>query len=182
MEELALYILDLVENALRAGATLVQIDINENPSANEYSLTIADDGAGIAKENLDKASDPFFTTRTTRKIGLGLSMIKQMAEMTNGTYSLESEEGTGTIIRAVFELNHIDRPEMGDIEGTIALLIASHPKMDYVYNHTTPQGTFNMDTRDIKKLFVSSELGMPAVRHSIKGYIRDNLNMIKASL
>lgn len=182
MEELSLYILDLVENALRAGATLVQIDIHEDPTKNEYLLTIADNGSGFSKENIDKATDPFYTTRITIKVGLGLSMIKQAAEMTQGTFNIESEEGTGTIIKAVFKYNHVDRPELGDIEGTFALLVASHPKNDYIYNHTTPYGTINLDTRDIKKLFVSHELGMPAVRHSIKNYLRENLNQIKASL
>lgn len=171
MEELALYILDIVENALRAGATLVQVDINENPSKNQYQLIITDNAS----------CDNTFSAGGVKKTGLGLSMIKEAAEVTDGTYSFDSISG-GNKMAANFKFDNSDRPELGDIEGTFSLLIASHPKDDYVYNHTTPQGTFNLDTRDIKKLFVSNELGIPAVRHSIKGYIRDNLNMIKADL
>jgi hypothetical protein len=176
MEELALYILDIVENALRAGANLVQVDINENPAKNEYQLMIADNGPGPAKKEVSDSSVP------VKKTGLGLSMIKEATEITKGSFSIDSKAGSGTKINALFQYNNTDRPELGDIEGTFSLLIASHPKEDYIYNHTTPQGTFCLDTRDIKKLFVSNELGIPAVRHSIKGYVRDNLNMIKASL
>lgn len=172
MEELALYILDIIENALRAGANLVQVDISENPSRDEYQLVIADNGSGF-----DKSS-----SEITRKMGLGLSMIKEAAEMTKGTFNIDSKTGSGTKVSALFQYKNADRPELGDIEGTFSLLIASHPKADYVYNHVTPGGSFCLDTRDIKKLFVSSELGIPAVRHSIKGYVRDNLNLIKASL
>jgi len=166
MEELALYILDIVENAFRAGASLVQVDIKENPEKNEYSLIITDNDL----------------SHHEKKFGLGLSMVKEAALLTGGTFSYETIKDNGTRLQAVLKYDSPDRPELGDIEGTFSLLIASHPKCDYVYNHTTPHGQFNLDTRDIKKLFVSNELGIPAVRHSIKGYIRDNLTMIKASL
>ena len=182
MEELSLYILDLIENAVRAGATLVQLDIMEDPSSDEYIVAIADNGAGIPKDSLGKANDPSFVTSTSRKIGLGLSMMKQAAEMTEGKFVLESEKGKGKIVKAHFKFKHIDLPELGDIEGTLALLIASSPKVNYIYNHRTPNGLFNLDTRDIKKLVVSEEFSMPAVRHSIRGYVRENLNNIKASL
>lgn len=127
MEDLSLHLLDLVENSLNAGANLVEIDIDEQPLADRMTVTINDNGKGMDAQTLARASDPFFTTRTTRRIGLGLSLIKANAEAWGGGMELSSAPGVGTRLHFWFQLGHIDRQPLGDWPGTLLGLIMSRP-------------------------------------------------------
>jgi anti-sigma regulatory factor (Ser/Thr protein kinase) len=181
MKDLSLHILDIVQNSIRAKAKLISIEITELPKENQLIITITDDGSGMNREQLQRAIDPFYTSRTTRKVGLGLSLLKQNAEMTNGTFNIESELGKGTKVTAMFGLNHLDRPIMGDLVGTLLLLIYSSGEIDYVFKHQTPSGEYVLDTRELKQTLENVPLNHPEVRSFLKEMLQGNLEQIQIS-
>jgi len=181
MKDLSLHILDIVQNSIRANAKLIGIEIAELPKENQLIITIADDGAGMNPEQLQRAIDPFYTSRTTRKVGLGLSLLKQNAEMTNGTFNIESELEKGTKVTAKFGLNHLDRPIMGDLVGTLLLLICSSGEEDYVFKHQTPSGEFKLDTRELKQMLDNVPFSHHEVRSFLKEMLEENLEQIQIS-
>jgi anti-sigma regulatory factor (Ser/Thr protein kinase) len=181
MKDLSLHILDIVQNSIRAKAKLIEIEINELPKENQLIITITDDGSGMNPEQLKSAIDPFYTSRTTRKVGLGLSLFKQNAEMTGGTFNLESELGKGTKVTATFGLNHLDRPVMGDLVGTLLILICTPEEIDYVIKHQTPSGKFVLDTREIKQTLENVPINNPEVRSFLKEMLKENLEQIQIS-
>jgi len=181
MKDLSLHILDIVQNSIRAKAKLIVIEIAELPKDNQLIITITDNGAGMNPDQLQHAIDPFYTSRTTRKVGLGLSLFKQNAEMSGGTFNLESELGKGTKVIAKFGLNHLDRPVIGDLVGTLLLLICSSGEIDYVFKHQTPSGEYVLDTREIKQILENVSLNQPEVRSFLKEMLQENLEQIQIS-
>lgn len=181
MKDLALHILDILQNSVTAGAKLVQLSIEENPSADKYIVTITDDGKGMSEEMVQQVTDPFFTTRTTRKVGLGLPLLKQNAERTGGNLTIDSKPGEGTKVTAVFSYSHIDRLPTGDIPGILALTASSYAEIDFIYKHHTPEGIFSFDTAEIKETLEGVPINNPQVITFMKDFIRDNLAEIKAS-
>lgn len=181
MKDLSLHILDIVQNSIRAQAKLVEIDITEQPEQNKLTIRISDDGTGMSPAAVKKAIDPFYTSRTTRKVGLGLSLFKQNAEQTEGSFNIESELGKGTKVTATFGLNHLDRPVMGDLIGVLLLLICAPDQVDYVFKHQTPVGEFTLDTREVKQLLENVPINNPDVRDFLKEMIAGNLEQIQIS-
>jgi hypothetical protein len=181
MKDLSLHILDIVQNSIRAKASLIGIEISELPENDQLIITITDDGLGMSQEQVLKAIDPFYTSRTTRKVGLGLSLFKQNAEMTDGSFHIESELGKGTKVTAVFGLKHIDRPVMGDLTGTLLILICTTDGPDYVFKHQTPSGVFELDTREIKQTIEDVPITHPDIRNFLKEMIQENLEQIQIS-
>jgi len=179
MTELALHILDLAQNSIRAKARLVEIYILENPDENYYRIVIKDDGHGMDAETLQKATDPFYTSRTTRKVGLGIPMLKQNAEQCDGSFHIESTPGLGTSLTATFSYRHIDRPPLGDITGTILILLANEMGTDVLYRHQTLQGEFNFDSREIKRILEGTPLVTKEIRNFLKSMIEENLDEIQ---
>ena len=163
MEELSLHILDMVENSLAAGAKLIRVEIEEDPEGDTIALTVADDGRGMDRATSVRALDPFFTTRATRRVGLGLSLLQAAAQACGGDLELESDPDSGTRVRAWFRLGHIDRQPLGDWPGTLAGLLLSHPEVDLVYRHRVGGRSFELDTRRIKSELGGDSLGDPAV-------------------
>jgi anti-sigma regulatory factor (Ser/Thr protein kinase) len=161
MEDISLHLLDIAENSIKAGADKIEILIDENVKENTLRLEIKDNGCGMNDEIKKNVKDPFTTTRTERKIGLGLSLLNQAAEDTGGYVEVESEEGKGTKIKALFRYDHIDRKPMGNIAETIMTLLASSGKMDIRYIHRKNGGEFVFDSGEIKK-----ELGKNAFTNS----------------
>lgn len=181
MKDLSLHILDIVQNSIRAKAKLIGIEIDEQPDKNQLIITITDDGTGMSPEQLQRSIDPFYTSRTTRKVGLGLSLFKQNAEMTGGNFKIESELGIGTKVTATYGLNHLDRPIMGDLVGTLLLLICSSEEINYVFKHQTPSGVFVLDTRDVRQTLENVPISNPEVRLFLKEMLQDNLEQIQIS-
>ena len=126
MKYLSMHILDIIQNSIRANASCVELNIVENKQLNTYTIIIIDNGDGMDDEMLSKVFDPFFTTRTTRKVGLGLPLLKQNAERTGGHLIVKSKPREGTIIEASFAHNNIDRPSLGDISGTIMIIVGAN--------------------------------------------------------
>lgn len=181
MKDLSLHILDIVQNSIRAKARLITIEIVERPDLDWLAITITDDGSGMSPEQLRRAIDPFYTSRTTRKVGLGLSLFKQNAEMAGGNFSIKSDLGKGTCVTAVFGLSHLDRPVMGDLTGCLLILICAADEADYIFKHQTPLGEFVLDTREIKQMLENVPINHPDVRTFLKGMIEENLKQIQIS-
>ena len=175
MTELSLHILDIVQNSISASAKRISIRIEESTKLDRYLIQIADNGKGMIPEILSKAEDPFFTSRTTR-VGLGIALFKQMAEQTGGYLSIVSKSEKGTLLRARFTRNHIDRPPLGDISGTICLLMASNPGIIFRYTHIMDDNHYLFDSEEIEKImdgmFLNIEI-MKLVQEMIKTNLKD---------
>ena len=152
MQEISLNILDIVQNSIRANAALIEVIIEETPSEDVFAFTVKDNGCGMDEEMVKRVCDPFVTTRTTRKVGLGISLLKSLAQQAGGDIMLESEVGTGTIIRADFSYSHIDRQPLGDISAVMVSLISMNPTLDFVYTHSFEKEQFQLDTRELRKI------------------------------
>jgi len=178
MTEISLNVLDVTENSTKAGATLVEISVLIDTKADTLTVIIKDNGCGMTPEQVSKVTDPFFTTRTTRKVGLGVPFFKQAAESTGGSFSIESEVGVGTTVTAVFVLSSIDRMPLGDISLTIQNLIVFHTGTDFLYTYKYDEEGFVLDTREFKKILGDIPLDTPDVATYILEYLKENTNEV----
>jgi anti-sigma regulatory factor (Ser/Thr protein kinase) len=176
MIEIALHILDIVQNSIAAHAKNIEVKISEDVEKDILEIIISDDGKGIDSKLLKKVIDPFYTSRTTRKVGLGLSLYKQSVEQTEGSFKIESEVGKGTIVTAIYKLSHIDRPPLGDIAGTISLLVSANPKIDFKYVYYLGKNEYEFDTKQIKQTLEDVPISNPEVQKFIKEMIEENIN------
>ena len=151
MEDLALHILDVAENSLNAGASDIRIEIDEDSKDDLLRIEIRDNGRGIAPDILPRVIDPFYTTRTTRNVGLGLPFLKQAAEEAEGSFSIKSDLGKGTTVIAAFRNSHIDRKPLGNIADTLIMLIAGHTNVDIFFRFRKDDRDFELDTREIRE-------------------------------
>jgi anti-sigma regulatory factor (Ser/Thr protein kinase) len=150
MQEISLNILDIVENSAQAGAKHVRILVDDSDSG-ALTVVISDDGRGMSVEEAGRAFDPFYTTRTTRRVGLGLPLLKDAAEITGGSVRLESTPGAGTTVTAVFVKNHPDCQPMGDIVATLKTLITGYPDIEFHYEHHADRERVVLDTEALSK-------------------------------
>ena len=178
MKELALHLLDIAQNSVTAGARHIDLTLEENEQR-DCRLMIADDGKGMTPEFLASVTDPFTTTSTTRKVGLGLPLLRMMAEQTGGSMEIESQVGVGTTVIALFRAGHIDCPPLGDLPSTVSLLIQGAPDVEWTYRHTTPKGTCVLDTRELRAVLGEVPLSEPSVALWIKEYLQEQEQIIK---
>ena len=175
MKELSLNILDITENSTKAGAELIFIEILEDSET--LRITVRDTGCGMSGETLLSVSDPFYTTRTTRKVGMGIPLFRMAAEMTGGDLAITSRhidehpDEHGTSISALFYKNHIDFTPLGDIISTITTLIQGHPMVDFVFTHNMKNSVVSLDTRELRAVLE----GVPLDTFEVLIWIRDNL-------
>ncbi len=146
MEDLSLHILDIVQNAIRAGAKKIMIELFEDQSDDRLTLSIEDDGKGMDKETADRVTDPFFTTKDGKKVGLGLALLSQAAQQAGGNLTIDSEQGRGTKVTADFQLSHPDMKPMGDIFATIAVLGAGDPATQFIFDHKKGDHSYHFDS------------------------------------
>lgn len=179
MEDLSLHILDIVENSITAGATSIRIKINEDVKENLLLIEISDNGKGMDEEMLKNALDPFYTTRTTRNIGLGIPFLADAAREAGGDISIKSVKGEGTTITATFRHDNIDRKPLGDIGKTLIVIIVSNPDIDIVYEHKNNTSEYLLDTAEIKKELEGVPINAPEVIRFIKKDISVWINSIK---
>ncbi len=176
--ELSQHILDIAENGVTAGATLLRIDIREDTHADRLIITVQDNGRGMDESMLRTVTSPWVTTRTTRPVGLGIPFFKQAAEMCEGRFEIRSKLGQGTTVTAEFRHSHIDRPPLGDIAGTILCIIVGYPQVDVVYHHQVNEREFTLDTREIRAIlgeevsFSDPEV-LHFLRHTLETEIHD---------
>ncbi|NLY43203.1 MAG: ATP-binding protein [Clostridiaceae bacterium] len=182
MRELSLHILDIVQNSITAGSTLISIEIVEDAREDLLTILVSDNGKGMTPELLENVWDPFVTTRNTRKVGLGIPLLKGAAEACGGRLDIKSAPGKGTTVKAEFVYSHIDRAPLGDIVGTILTLVVCNPEIDYVYTHTVNDKNFIFDTREIKKAISGLELNHPEVILWMKEYLSENIKNMYGSV
>lgn len=160
MEDLSLHILDIAENSIRAGAKEVEIRINENVAADYLEVEIRDDGAGMDQATLEKALDPFFTTKTVRKVGLGLSLFREAARAAGGDMILKSEVGKGTWVKATFQHSHVDRQPLGDLAKTLEILMIANPEVRFRYYHLENGEEHRFDSKRFEAESKASPAGL----------------------
>lgn len=181
MITLALNILDVVQNSIRAKASEIYIGIRESLSGDTYEITIRDNGSGMPKELLDKAADPFFTTRDTRKTGFGLPLLKYHAVITGGDMEIKSLEGIGTTVKAYFSMTHVDRQPLGDIAGVMTILMSANPEINFLYSHVTDSGEYNFSSAEIKEYLGIENFSGNGLISDIKEMIILNLRDLRVS-
>jgi len=175
MKELSLHILDIGQNSVTAGASLIEIIVEEDTVKDFLRITIQDNGKGMDAETLRKVVDPFYTSRTTRKVGLGIPMFKANAELCGGTFKLESAIGTGTVLSAEFKRSHIDRVPLGNMADTIMAMVMANPQGDLLYLHTLGDRSFSVDTREMREALGDVPLDDVSVLLWIKEYVEEGL-------
>lgn len=179
MLELSLHILDIVNNSVKAGASLIQVTVDEAKNRNLLNIMIQDNGCGMDEDFLAHVTDPFKTTRTTRKVGMGLSLFKAAAESTGGGLTITSQKNVGTTVKVHFVYNHIDRQPLGDMSETMLTLISGNTSVDFIYRHTVNDKTFELDTREMKQILGDEvSLGSPEIVTWLKEYIQEGLKEI----
>jgi len=181
LRELSLHILDIVENGVTAGADCIHIEVIESVSDDVLTIKIRDNGRGIPAEKLNKLTDPFVTTRTTRRVGLGLPLLAAAAERCDGKLEVEAGTVSGTEVTATFRYSHIDRAPMGDMASTMATLLMGNPQIDFVYTHVIDGQEFILDTRELKKELGDHSLEDPMVIYRLGERIRTSLNQLRSN-
>ena len=174
LPEISLNILDVTQNSISAQATIVDILVAVDRQNEELHVRISDNGKGMSPEVVEHVTDPFYTTRTTRKVGLGIPFLKQAAQATGGTFSIESEVGVGTVIDAVFMMNHIDCMPLGDICGTIHSLVILNQQIDFVFMYKVDDKEFVLDTRQMKEILGNVSFQEPEISAFISDYLTEN--------
>ncbi len=180
MEDLSLHILDIVENSIAAGANRVEIRIVEDTGKDILSVEIRDNGKGMSEEVIGKAADPFYTTRTTRRVGLGLSLLSQSAKEADGDMTITSKEGDGTIVIAYLRHSHIDRKPIGNMAETLIVLIAGNPDIDFLYEHRLNNRAYSIDTKDIREELGDIPLSSPHVIEAVRKDIQNGLKILSS--
>lgn len=174
MKEISLHILDIMQNSVVADATLVELTVTEDADSDILKFTVKDNGRGMSEEFLKNVIDPFTTSRTTRKVGMGIPLLKLAAEKTGGRIEIFSVIGQGTEITAVFGLSHIDRQPLGDMAETILGIVTSYTEVDFVYKHNINGREFILDTREIKEILGGVSLKEPEIVLWLKEFLYEN--------
>ncbi|MGI9571137.1 MAG: ATP-binding protein [Desulfobulbia bacterium] len=178
MQDFSLHILDLVENSINAKAKQIEIKIDEDVGNDLLTIEINDNGAGMSEEMVSKVLDPFVTTRTTRKVGLGLSLFSQAAQNCNGEATIRSEPEKGTRLTGRFQLSHIDLKPWGSMVETILTLVIGNPEIDFLYQHHKGSFEYTLDSAVIKRELDGVSLSNPDVVTLLRNDLKENLNEI----
>ena len=178
MRELSLNVMDVAQNSVRAQASLVYITVTESDKEDNLTITISDNGCGMTDEQVQQVIDPFFTTRTTRKVGLGVPLFKLSAEQTGGSFDIKSKVGEGTATTASYVKSSVDMTPLGDINDTVKILIQCNPDIDFVFIHSTDNGSFTLDTRELREVLDGVSLDTPDVLDWIHAFLEEQTQII----
>ncbi len=178
MQDLSLHLLDIVQNSIRAQANKILIRIEEKPSKDELKMYVEDNGNGMSKEFAEHIIDPFVTSRTLRRVGLGIPLLKQNCESSDGKLEIISEPNKGTIIKAIMKYHHIDRVPLGDLVSTMVILIQSNPQIEFNYTYQYEEDSFIFKTEEIKNILKDVSIDNLEVLAWIREYISDNMENI----
>ncbi len=179
MRELSLNVMDIAQNSITAGASLITIAVEEDVAGDTLSISISDNGKGMTPEQVAHVTDPFFTTRTTRSVGLGVPLFKMEAEMTGGHFSIQSVVGEGTTTTAVFKPSSVDMIPLGDINGTVGMLVMMNPELDFVYSRRIrpaegEEREFALRTTELRAVLEDVPLNAPDVTQWVKEFLEEN--------
>lgn len=174
MTEISLNVLDVVQNSICANADFIQIIIEINSKLDRLNIIICDNGCGMTSEQIENARDPFYTTRTTRTVGLGIPFFESVATSTGGIFDIQSEPHKGTKVTASIVLSHIDRMPLGDMTSTMHTLITLNTSIDFLYSYKIDHKSFTLDTREFRKILLDVPFNTPEVSTYIREYLQEN--------
>ena len=183
MRELSLNVMDIAQNSISAGASLITLEVEEDLTRDLLRISVKDNGRGMTPEQVQNVTDPFYTTRTTRNVGLGVPLFKMEAEMTGGHFTIDSTVGVGTDLTAVFHPSSVDMIPLGDINGTVQLLVPGNPERDFLYSrrykdHGGERG-FALDTRELRAVLGGEvALNAPEVVLWVKDYLEEQTHYV----
>jgi anti-sigma regulatory factor (Ser/Thr protein kinase) len=178
VEDLSLHILDVVENAIAAKASRIEVTVVEEPEKDHLEIEIKDDGIGMDEEIRQKAADPFFTTRTSRKVGLGLPFLAQAAQEAEGRLEIESSPGNGTTVRATFQYSHIDRKPLGNMVETMTTLFIGNPDIDFRYTHINGEKSYTFRSEWLRETFQGYSFISPEAIRWLRKHLQEGLTEI----
>jgi hypothetical protein len=181
MRELALHLLDIAENSAAAEAKTIRIEIVEDIAKDRLSMSIKDDGKGMSEEMVKNVTDPFFTTRTTRKVGLGIPLLKEAAEACNGNLTITSKLGVGTTVFVDFQRSHIDRMPLGDLSTTFLNLMIAHPAIHFLFRYVVGDDEFFLDDDSIKNELQGVSLTEPVVLTFLRNLFESGVTNIQSA-
>ncbi|PKO17250.1 MAG: ATP-binding protein [Chloroflexi bacterium HGW-Chloroflexi-10] len=179
MKELSLHLLDIAENSVAANASRIQISVSEDLINDRLHIGVIDNGKGMSPEMVQKVVDPFTTSRTTRKVGLGIPLLKAAAEMCNGYLNIQSKLGAGTKIDIEFQRSHIDRMPIGDLAGTFLQLVVGNPQINWDFEYIVDHNRFEFDDLPIKQELEGISLTEPIVLSFIREEIESGINNLR---
>lgn len=174
MRELSLNVLDIAQNSIAARASLIQIEVLERTAEHTLTVGIYDNGCGMTEEQVQSVLDPFYTTRTTRKVGMGVPLFKMAAEQTGGSLTVSSKVGIGTNIKAVFHTDSVDFTPLGDMASTVTTLVSMNPEIQFLYRYKADGKEFVFDTAEIREILGDVPLSEPAVMQWMREFIEEN--------
>ena len=174
MQELSLHILDLAYNAVEAGARHVSIEVIEERATDRLTIVVSDDGRGMDEATSRQVTDPFYTSRTTRKVGLGLSLLSEAAEAAGGGLRIRSAPGRGTTVEATFQLSHVDRAPLGDLPGTVLVLVVGQPDVAFRYRHAVDGREFEFDGEAYREALGTMSPQHPAALRWLRGALSED--------
>lgn len=175
MQDLAMHLLDIVYNSIRAKASLIKIFFKDSTLSNEIIMRVEDNGTGMNEETVEKVQNPFYTTRTTRDVGLGIPLLKIGALSCNGSFRLESKENVGTLIEATYQKDHLDTPPVGDLAETLVTLIQANENIEYEFHYEEDKLVFDLNTVEIKEILDGVSIVEPEIIIWLKSYIKEGI-------
>ncbi|CQR72494.1 sensory histidine kinase AtoS [Sporomusa ovata DSM 2662] len=175
MREISLHILDLVQNSIEAGATAAKLEIIEDIIGNSMIIRVSDNGRGMNKKMRQLVIDPFITTRTTRRVGLGLPLMDMSTKRCGGYLNIDSIQGQGTVIEAMYQHSHLDRPPMGNLVETIKSILVANPVLQFSYHHTVNNKSLLISSHEITDILDGIPLTQPDVLIWLHGYLSENI-------
>lgn len=178
MREISLNVLDIAQNSVSAGASLIEIEVLEDSARDELVVIIKDNGCGMSEEKLREVVSPFYTTRTTRKVGLGVPFFKMAAELTGGSFLIDSKVSAGTTVKARFIPSHMDCMPLGDMTQTILALITLNESINFVYRRSKDKASFTLDTREIREVLEDVPLSSPEIVKYLTNQLEESENNI----
>ena len=181
MNDLSMHILDIIQNSLSAGASLIELDVWENAANNLLTITIKDNGKGMTPEQVARVTDPFFTSRTTRKVGMGLPLYRQSAEQSGGALKVESEVGAGTSVTATFGYDHVDRPPMGNLANAVVLMMSANPNHLFRFSYTYNNQSYSINTQEINEVLDGLPIHDTQIIKMIQQIIEENMLALRES-
>jgi len=172
-------VLDVAQNSIRAQATEIGVWVAEDETQDSLLITITDNGCGMTPEQLARVTDPFFTTRSTRRVGLGIPFFKMAAEMADGAFEIRSEQGKGTTVEASFRRSHIDLMPLGDMGETVSILICLNEGINVTYQYRFNKSVFEVSSKQLQEILDGVPLNTPSVMQFVKEYIHENMSALQ---
>lgn len=177
MQDLAMHILDIAYNSIRAQASEITVTYRDSTIANKITITIQDNGCGLSELQIQQVTNPFYTTRTTRRVGMGVALFQGLAQQCDGQFSLTSQVNLGTTIQVSVRKDHWDTPPQGDLAQTMQTLIQADPTIHFQFNMVLDTKTFTFDTKEIQAILTDEvSLSEPTILLWIQEYIHQGIS------